>query len=194
MSGLGSESLWPGVGPSSTTIFARPGRTRPAVMTACISRAERMTAPVSRYSGNTSRRGRIGVGLALGFQWHAEEAYFQLPAIRWTEIQIDPRIRIFLATSGWLRPFIRLAAGFSVALPGGLLSEDISYKLDHGFSVNASATVGLMVAPNSLPAAFSLELGPEFVFLWANGEREDGATRGYSGNIRHLLLTFSAFY
>ena len=137
--------------------------------------------------------GRIGVGLGLGFQWHAEGAYYYTP-VRWTEIQLDPRIRIFLTTSGWLRPYVRLAGGFSLALAGDLLSEDISYKFDHAFSVNASATVGLLVAPDSMPAAFSFELGPEFVFSWAKGERDDGQTRDYTGNVRHLLLIFSTLY
>jgi hypothetical protein len=54
----------------------------------------------------------------------------------------------------------------------------------------------ILIAPEGLATAFSLELGPEAVLAWATGEYQDPydettTERDYFVVTRHLLVIFS---
>jgi hypothetical protein len=139
--------------------------------------------------------GIVGIGAGLGVHFHDDgPADYVASMSQNTEFQLDPRLRVFFTDHGWLRPYVQFATGLSIGVPGDLLSEEMTYKIKYALAMNLSGMAGLLVAPPGLAAAFSVELGPEAVLVWASGKWSDvdpAETQKYFAVARQLMLVFS---
>ncbi len=149
----------------------------------------------SAYWEYITNGGNIGIGLGFGCHFHSANYWLSQFAIG-TEIQIGPRIRLYLTDTGWMRPYIQAAAGFSFGASNSMTADK-----EHGFGVpsaiaiNTSVGIGALFIPEGSPVSLFSQIGIEATFFWADQKYEyQEETRKLSGSIRHLLLVFGLAY
>lgn len=132
--------------------------------------------------------GILAPGIWLGLQFHSWDQ-FTMSYNLGMELQIDPRLRIYMRKSGWWRPYAQLAAGFSIGIPSNLLGNENRTHVNYALAINASAALGSLLVPRDSPVAFFLDLGIEGVFFWSESESSEGeALTKYNGYAYYMLI------